>query len=203
MGELAGLVAGSGFASGLSLYATVLLLGLAGRYLDAGLVPEQLTATPVLVAAGVLTVVEFVADKVPWLDSTWDTIHTVVRPVGAAWVGAIIVNQPDLVDAAGIAAGDPVTAAVVSGLLAGIAHGAKATTRVAVNSSPEPFSNPIVSLLEDGVVVGLVWLAIEHPAIAVAVVVVLAVLALIVTVLLWRMARRVIRGRRRRRATAP
>lgn len=202
MGELAGLVAGSGFASGLSLYATVLLLGLAGRFLDAGVVPEQLTTTPVLVVAGVLTVVEFVADKIPWLDSAWDAIHTVVRPVGAAWLGVIIVEGQA---AAGVATpaldGEPVTAAIVAGLLAGVAHGAKATARVAVNSSPEPFSNPIVSLMEDGLVAGLVWVAIEHPRVAIAVVAVLTVAAVAVIVLLWRMARRVLRGRRRRRTT--
>lgn len=208
--DVVGLVAGSGFASGLSLYATVLLLGLAGRFLDVTQVPEQLTSTPVLVVVGVLAVVEFVADKIVWLDSTWDAVHTVVRPVGAAVLASLLVDaQPlqDVVDAGtdltaggvdlGAAAGS-----VLAGALALVAHSAKASTRVAVNSSPEPFSNPAVSLVEDGIVVGIVWLAIEHPVIAATVVAALTVVAITLVVVLWRLVRRVLRSRRGRPTTA-
>ena len=207
MGELAGLVAASGFASGLSLYATALLLGLAGRYLDGVPVPDELTTTPLLVVVGVLTAAEFVVDKVPWLDSAWDAVHTVVRPAGAAWLGLVLAEgmplSSDLAALAEGATGDGggVAAAITAGLLATVAHAAKASTRVAVNSSPEPFSNPTVSLLEDGLVGVLVWVAIEHPMVALAVVAVLTLLSLAVIVGLWRLVRRVLRARRRRRAT--
>lgn len=205
--DLVGLVAGSGFASGLSLYATILLLGLAGRFLDVATVPDDLTTTPVLVVVGVLTVVEFVADKVPWLDSTWDAIHTVVRPVGAAALGVMLVDGQPLVTDPAVAVGAEqgsggVLGGLIAALLAAVAHGAKASTRAAVNTSPEPFSNPVVSLLEDGLVVGLVWVAIEHPTIALVVVGVLTLLAIVVIIGLWRFVRRRIRNWRRRRATS-
>lgn len=198
MGDVLGLVAGSGFAAGLNLYATVLLLGLFGRWVDPGVVPEVLTSTPVLLAAGSLTAVEFVADKVPWFDSVWDTVHTVVRPVGAGLLAAVLLDGGPLVEGLaeggiGQVVGDGeiggATGALLAALLALLSHGAKASTRVAVNTSPEPFSNSIVSVAEDGVVAAMVWLAVEHPAIALAVVAVLAVLAVLVVVGLWRTVR--------------
>lgn len=192
MNEVVGLVAGTGFAGGINLYATALLLGLYGRWFESGAVPEQLTSTSVLVVAGVLTVVEFVADKVPWFDSMWDTIHTVVRPVGAALLAVLLVDG----DAAAISDG---LAGGTAGVLALTSHAAKASSRVAINTSPEPFSNSIVSVLEDGLVAVVVWLAVEHPVVALGVVAVLTLLAVGIVVALWRTVRS-IRSRMRQRS---
>lgn len=192
MNEVVGLVAGTGFAGGINLYATALLLGLYGRWFESGAVPEQLTGTSVLVVAGVLTVVEFVADKVPWFDSMWDTIHTVVRPIGAALLAVLLVDG----DAAAISDG---LAGGTAGVLALTSHAAKASSRVAINTSPEPFSNSIVSVLEDGLVAVVVWLAVEHPVVALGVVAVLTLLAVGIVVALWRTVRS-IRSRMRQRS---
>lgn len=179
MTEAFGLVAGSGFAAGVNLYATVLLLGVYGRWLDTDAVPELLTSTPVLAAAGALALVEFVADKVPWFDSLWDTIHTVVRPLGAVLLAMVLVDGD-------LAAMNEAAAGGMAGLLAFTAHAAKASTRVAVNTSPEPFSNSLVSVFEDGLVAVVVWLAVQHPLVAAVVVAVLVVLSLLIVVTLWR-----------------
>jgi hypothetical protein len=202
--EVVGLVAGSGFASGLSLYATVLLLGVAGRWLEAPGVPDDLTTVPVIAIAGTLAVVEFLADKVPWLDSTWDAIHTIVRPVGAAALGVMLVDAAAVAGATAGATdgeGSGVVAGLAAAVLASVAHGAKASTRVAVNTSPEPFSNPAVSLVEDGLVAVLVWLAVAHPVVAVVVVATLTVLSVLLVVGLWRVLRRFLGGRRDARTT--
>ena len=186
----------SGWASGLNLYGTVLLLGLAGRFGWAD-VPTDLQQTWVLVAAGVLYVLEFVVDKIPWADSAWDSVHTVIRPVGGGIVGAMF------------AAHDGGDAEVVAALLGGgfslTAHGAKASTRAMANTSPEPVSNIALSFAEDGVVAGMVALALAFPLIAGVVATVFAVASVAVTWILFRTVRRVWRRIRawwaRRRAT--
>jgi hypothetical protein len=176
-----GVIAGSGWASGLNLYLTTLMLGIAGR-LGWADIPEVLTRGDVMIVAGVLFMVEFFADKVPFLDSFWDTIHTFIRPLGAAAVGAVVAGQSGSIGAG--------VGGVVSGLLALDAHSAKATTRVAVNTSPEPVSNIAVSLFEDLGVALLVALAVTYPALTIVVVAVLVVAATVVTVWLWKTARR-------------
>ncbi len=192
MNEIVGLVAGTGFAGGVNLYGTALLLGLYGRWFESGAVPEQLTSTPVLAIAGVLTLVEFFADKIPWFDSLWDTVHTVVRPAGAALLAVVLVDGDTAAISEALAGG-------TAGVLALTSHAAKASARVAINTSPEPFSNSIVSLLEDGLVAVVVWLAVEHPAVALGVVAVLTLLAIGVVVALWRTVRS-IRSRMRQRS---
>lgn len=192
MNEVVGLVAGTGFAGGINLYATALLLGLYGRWFESGAVPEQLMSTPVLVIAGVLTVVEFVADKIPWFDSLWDTVHTVVRPVGAALLAVLLVDGD-------VAAISDALAGGTAGVLALTSHAAKSSSRVAINTSPEPFSNSIVSVLEDGLVAVVVWLAVQHPAVALGVVAGLTLLAVGIVVALWRTVRS-IRSRMRQRS---
>lgn len=184
MSEVVGLVAGSGFASGVNLYATVLLVGLYGRWVDGAAVPDVLMTTEVLVIAGALTVVEFLADKVPWFDSVWDAVHTVLRPAGAAVLAVVLVDGDTAAISEAVAGG-------TAGLLALTSHAAKASTRVAINTSPEPFSNSIVSLLEDGLVAVVVWLAVAYPYVALGVVAVLTVLALAIVVGLWRTVRAV------------
>jgi hypothetical protein len=155
--HLLAMAAALGWASGLRLYAVVFLTGLAGHLgwvpLPTGL---QLLQQPAMLwVSGGLVAVEFLADKVPWVDSLWDAAHTVIRiPAGAAL-------------AYGVFGGDQATwataAALLGGTLAATAHTAKATTRAAVNSSPEPFSNIALSLAGDAFVPAMLWLAWQHP----------------------------------------
>ncbi|MGH8927081.1 MAG: DUF4126 domain-containing protein [Acidimicrobiia bacterium] len=181
MVETVGLLAGSGWAAGLNLYLVTFLLGLAGR-LDWIDVPDVLQRTDVMIVAGVLYGVEFLADKIPYVDNVWDAVHTFVRPVGAAALGYVIAGDSASISAA--------VGSIVAGGLALSAHSAKATTRAAVNTSPEPFSNVVLSLFEDGLVAGLVALAIANPIIAIVIVGILAVLAVWITVKFFRAVRR-------------
>jgi hypothetical protein len=175
--ETIGLIAGSGWASGLNLYLVTLLLGISGRVGWAE-IPEVLTRLDVMIVTGVLFLVEFFADKVPYLDNLWDAIHTFVRPLGAAAIGAVIAGDSESIGAA--------VGAVVAGGLALDAHSAKASTRLVVNASPEPVSNIALSLVEDVSVALLIALAITYPLITAIVVGVLVVLATALTVWLWR-----------------
>jgi len=157
---------GLGLVSGLNLYATVLTVGLGIRLGVITLNPElsglAVLASPyVLIAAGVIYLVEFFADKIPWVDSVWDGVHTVIRPLGAAVIGATAIGVVE-----------PQTA-VIAALCAGVSlsgHSVKAGTRLLANHSPEPFSNIGLSLVEDVLVVIGSWLALAHPAIMVTIV---------------------------------
>jgi hypothetical protein len=159
--QLIALAAALGWASGLRLYLTVLLVGLAGHFEAIALPPGlQVLASPwVMGCAGVLAGVEFLADKIPLVDSAWDGLHTLIRiPAGAALVAGLV----------GGWAGDDgqawsVIAALLGGGLAAAAHTAKASTRAAINTSPEPFSNIGMSLLGDAAVPAMLWLAWAHP----------------------------------------
>ena len=168
--QLLAIAAGLGWASGLRLYAVVFLTGMAGYLgwvdLPSGL---KLLQSPVmLVASGLMLFVEFFADKIPGVDSVWDLIHTVVRvPAGAALAASVFGADQ---------ASWAMAAALMGGTLAATSHVAKATTRAAANTSPEPFSNIALSLLGDSVVPISLWLSWEHPtaffvALAVALVV--------------------------------
>jgi hypothetical protein len=175
-----GLLLGSGWASGINLYLVTLLLGIASR-LGWGGVPEVFGRTEFILIAAILAAVEFVADKIPYVDNVWDTLHTVIRPLGAAAIGALLTGETtSIVTAVG---------AVISGGLALNAHAAKASTRVAVNASPEPVSNIVLSLLEDVSVAGLMALALAFPLIATIVVLVLVVSAGALTIWLIRRMR--------------
>ncbi|WP_329226954.1 DUF4126 domain-containing protein [Streptomyces canus] len=181
------LVFTSGWASGVNAYAVVLLLGVFGA---AGLsddVPETLQRPEVLVAAGVLFLCEAVADKIPYVDSAWDSVHTVVRPVAGAWVGALLAGQSGSLS--------DVAAGLIGGSTALASHTVKAGTRMAVNSSPEPFSNVIVSLAEDLGVGGVVTFAMFHPE---AAAVIAGVLLLAGLLTLYFLISRIRRFRRRR-----
>lgn len=183
-----GVIAGGGWASGLNLYATVAFLGLAGRF-DWVDTPATLQQWWVIGIALGAYAVEFVADKVPYVDSAWDAVHTAIRPAGAAWLGFVLAGEDASVSRLALAA--------LAGGLALTSHGAKATTRAAVNVSPEPFSNIALSVFEDGVVFGVMSLALTYPRAALVVVLVLAVAAVAVTVALWRFVRRIFVRRRR------
>ena len=182
--ELLPLAFASGWASGLNAYATVLLLGLLGRFAHTGGIPDDFQRTDVLVVMGVLTLVEFVADKIPYVDSVWDTLSTIVRPVAGALIGALI----------GGANGDVTTIALaaVGGVTALLSHLTKAGLRLAVNTSPEPVTNIGVSLGENVAVTGVVALAAAYP---VAAAVVAGIIMVVGFVLLWFSLSRITKGR--------
>ena len=197
---LAGTALGLAVASGLSLYGATFLTGLLIQLgwvrLVPGWEPLAVLADPiVLTVAGALCAVEFFADKVPWVDSAWDAIHTVIRPIG----GAILASR---------ALGDlsPPAEVIALLLLGGVTlatHGAMASVRLAVNASPEPVSNLLLSLTENTLVVTAVWLALTHPWLALGLG--LATVALAVTGLVWLGGRALGLLRRRwpRRSTSP
>ncbi len=153
------LVLSNGWAAGVNAYAVVLLLGLAGRFglADA---PEALMRTDVLVAAGALYAVEFVTDKIPYVDHIWDAVHTAVRPTIAAGIGALFAGDADTLTQALAAAG--------SGATALASHAVKAGLRVAINTSPEPVTTISASLVEDFLVALVVVLALIQPWVALA-----------------------------------
>ncbi|HEX3118754.1 MAG TPA: DUF4126 domain-containing protein [Candidatus Acidoferrum sp.] len=185
--ETLGLALGAGFSSGLNLYATIATLGLLQRF---GVIhlPEQLQvlAHPwVLGIAIALYLIEFLADKIPLVDTVWDAIHTVIRPPAAALL------------AYGAAGAAPPEwrwgAALLAGGVALTSHGTKASTRAAANASPEPFSNWALSLGEDALAVWLTWLATVHPTATIVVVSILLVIAAFLIFHLFRFLRRAVR----------
>jgi hypothetical protein len=181
---------GFSFAAGLNLYATVAILGLASRYGWVALPPQYQVFDNTWIIGGALAlyVIEFIADKIPWVDSVWDAVHTVIRPVGGAVIAVATLGE-----------NTPATetmVALLGGALAASTHFSKSGTRVLANASPEPFSNWALSLGEDLFVVGLGVLALKYPA--AAAVVVIVCLALIVAFAAWIV--RAVRRRFRRRA---
>ena len=186
------LVFTSGWASGVNAYATVLLLGLLGRFAGLDDVPAGLERTDVLVAAAVMFLLEFVADKVPYLDSAWDAVHTVVRPTVGAAIGLLATGDATSLQGAVLAA--------TGGATALASHAVKAGLRLAVNTSPEPASNIVVSLVEDFSVAGVIALLLAAPWVAAAVAAVLLIFGVTLVVLLMSRIRRARAWRRARRA---
>jgi hypothetical protein len=186
--QLLALAAALGWLSGIRLYAAIFVVGAVGFLgwieLPPGL--QVLQHPGVLAASGFMCLVEFFADKIPLVDSIWDTVHTVIRiPAGAALAAAAL--GADSQAMAWIAA-------LLGGTLAATSHATKMTTRAAVNTSPEPFSNVAVSLFEDGFTLFMLWLAAEHPVIfAIALVLSIAV-AIVLLILLVKFLRIVLRG---------
>jgi hypothetical protein len=177
------------FASGLNVYATIAVLGLTEHYHLVAL-PEQFRAfdhPAVIGLALAMYLVEFVADKIPWFDSVWDAVHTVVRPIGGALVAVNAMG-----DASPFATA---LAALLGGSIAMTTHVTKAGTRAAVNTSPEPFSNWLLSLTEDAVAIALSYMALRHPyaAAAIAIVLLVAFITMASFIVAWvrrRVARR-------------
>ena len=192
-GELLPLVFTSGWASGVNAYATVLLLGLLGRFGGLDAVPAGLERTDVLVAAGVLYALEFVADKIPYVDSTWDAVHTAIRPTVGAVIGLLAAGQADSLETAVLTATGGVTALV--------SHLVKSGLRLAVNTSPEPASNIAVSVAEDVTVTGVIALILAAPWIAAGIAAVLLVSGTVLVILLASRIRRALRRRGRRPTT--
>lgn len=178
--ETLGFALGTSFASGLNLYATVAAAGLFQRL---GIVtlpePLQVLANPVVLGVALtLFLVEFIADKIPYVDSAWDALHTFIRPPAAALLSYSAFAGE------GIPEEWKLAAALLAGSVALTSHGAKASTRAAANASPEPVSNWTLSLLEDGLAVFLAWMAAEHPLLTGIVVVALVVVAVLV---IWKL----------------
>lgn len=181
--ETIGRTLGFSLAAGVNLYATVAILGLAARYGWVTL-PEQFQVFNndwVIALAGTLYVIEFVADKIPWVDSLWDSVHTLIRPVGGALIA--VASMGDL------SPGMQGVVALLGGTVAAGAHVTKAGTRVAANASPEPFSNWILSFLGDGFVIGLAFITLQYPLIALAVSVTILVLIVLIVRKVWKWLR--------------
>jgi Domain of unknown function (DUF4126) len=172
----------TGWASGINAYACVLMLGLLGRFAGVEEVPDALTRTDVMIAAGVLFAVEFVADKIPYVDSAWDTISTLIRPTVGAVIAALIASDSATLHQAVIVA--------TGGLTALTSHLIKASLRLAVNTSPEPVTNIAASSGEDVAVAGVVSLAAFHPEIALIIAAVLLLLGLIGVYVAFRFIKR-------------
>ena len=175
--------------AGINLYATVLIIGLAARFewVDLPASLDLLGSSWVIGGAAVLYLLEFLADKIPWVDSLWDGIHTLVRPVGAAVIAVAALGPAS--------PGMEVAAALLGAAIGASTHAAKGGTRLAVNASPEPASNIAISLFEDGFVVGLVLLLITHPLLGLG----LALAALIAVAVVLSVLLRVLLRRRRAR----
>jgi Domain of unknown function (DUF4126) len=186
------LVFTSGWASGVNAYAVVFLLGLLGRVGATDSVPASLQRTDVLVAAALLFLVEAVADKIPYVDSVWDVVHTVVRPAAGAVVAALLAG--DHGSFGQLAAG------AVGGGTALASHLVKAGTRMAINTSPEPASNIVTSLVEDTGVAAIVVFAVFHPVAAAVIAGLLLVLGLATLFFVASRIRRFLVRRRERRA---
>jgi hypothetical protein len=184
--ESLALVFSSGWASGVNSYLVVLVLGIADRAGGFGQIPDVLGRWEVLGAAGFLYAMEFVADKIPYVDSTWDAISTVIRPTVGAVIGVLLAGEANSLNEA--------VAGVVGGGTALASHLVKMGGRLAINSSPEPVTNITASVLEDVAVLGVVWFAIEHPYIAATVAAVLLVLG---SVMLYFVAKVIRKGWRR------
>lgn len=173
----------SGWASGINAYATVLVLGVLGRFANVPGIPEGFQRTDVLIIVGVLTAIEFIADKIPYVDSVWDGISTIVRPIAGAVIGAFYAG----------ATGDltTVTLAAVGGVTALASHVVKSGLRLAINTSPEPLTNVTASVGGDVAVTGVATLVALAPVTAAVVV---AVLLLVGFAVLWFAMSRVRRG---------
>ena len=175
---------GFSLAAGVNLYATVAILGLASRYNWVDL-PEQFKAFDnpwIIGAAGVLYVIEFVADKVPWVDTIWDSVHTLIRPVGGAVIAVASLGDASPTLTAGIA--------LLGGVVSAGSHATKAGTRVAANTSPEPFSNWFLSLAEDAFVIGLSFITLKYPLIALGVSIAILVLMVMIGRSIWKWLKR-------------
>lgn len=179
----------SGWASGINSYLVVLVLGLADRFGSVDQIPDVLGRWEVLVVAAILYAFEFVADKIPYVDSAWDVVSTTIRPVVGGVIGVLVAGDSTSLN--------EVVGGVVGGTTALASHSVKTGTRMAVNTSPEPFTNIGISAGEDVAVLAVMWFAVQHPYAAASIALTLLVLGLGLLWLAWRTIRR---GWRRFRA---
>jgi hypothetical protein len=175
----------SGWASGVNCYLVVLVLGLADRVGDSADIPDVLGRWDVLAIAFFMYAMEFVADKIPYVDSTWDAISTLIRPTAGAVIGALLAG-----DVSADQSLDTIVLASVGGVTALASHLVKGGVRLAVNSSPEPVTNIGISVLEDVTVFGVVVIAVQHPRLAAAIAGLLLAIGLVLLFLIARLVRR-------------
>lgn len=194
--DLATTLFSAGWASGINAYATVALLGILGRA-GVGEVPDQLQSDPVIAVAAVMYLIEFVTDKIPYVDNLWDSIHTLVRPAIAGAIGGAYGVDADLDSI------DEALAVGGSGVTALASHTVKALLRLGINTSPEPVSNIFVSLGEDIAVAGVTVLIVENPEVAAAVAAVFLAIGIALVVLLAKWIRRGWRRWQERRRGPP
>jgi hypothetical protein len=192
--ESVSLAFSSGWASGINSYLVVLVLGIADRVGDLAQVPDVLGRWEVLAVAAFVYAMEFIADKIPFIDSTWDAISTAIRPTVGAVIGVLLAGDATSLDQA--------VSGVVGGGTALASHLVKMGGRLAINSSPEPVTNIVASLVEDASVLAVVWFAIEHPRAAAAIAAVLLALGLVMLYFVAKLIRRGWRRFRRRRGPA-
>jgi hypothetical protein len=176
------LVFSSGWASGVNAYLVVLVLGFADRVSPTAEIPDALHRWDVLGVALFMYAMEFVADKIPYIDSTWDAVSTFIRPTAGAVIGVLMAGDADTLQQAVLG--------TVGGGTALLSHLVKAGGRLAINSSPEPVTNIGASIAEDITVLALVWFAIQHPRAAAAVAAVLLVLGLLMLYVVAKLVRR-------------
>ncbi len=192
MPSLMALAAGLGWASGLRLYALVFTLGALDRFAGVTLPGDLgvLSNAWVLGISGVLLLMEFLADKIPWLDSVWDSIHTFIRiPAGMGLAAAVMGDQ---------GAAMQVVMGLLGGTLAAGTHLAKAGTRAAINTSPEPFSNVLASTGEDVMFAGGMWALLTHPVVFLIGLVIFIVVASLLIYFLWRFIKTLFQSVRRK-----
>lgn len=190
--ETLSLAMGAAWTSGLNLYATIAALGIAGNAGMIQLPPDLLVLTNPLVigVACMMYAVEFFADKIPLVDSGWDVLHTFIRiPAGAVLAARAVGDASPALELAALLAGGTVALA---------AHGTKATVRLAVNASPEPFSNWVASVSEDVAALGGIWLIFHHPVLMLALVLGFTVFAVWFIPRLFRLAKRGLQALRNR-----
>jgi hypothetical protein len=173
----------AGWASGINAYLTVAVLSLAGRA-GVGEVPEALQSDGVLYVSLAMFAIEFVTDKVPYVDNLWDAVHTAVRPAIGSALGFELAGQE------GLDGLDEVLAGGGSGALALLSHAVKASLRLGINASPEPVSNIVASLTEDGLVAAVTAFSLENPELAAVLAVVLLVAGVVLVFLIWTRIRR-------------
>ncbi len=155
-----GALLGTSWASGVNIYLTVAVLGIAQRagWVDMPGNMDALSGLPVIIVAIVIYAVEFFADKIPYVDSTWDAVHTVIRPAGGALLAYMAMSDTD--------PAVQIPLALLCGAVSMDSHLTKATSRLAINASPEPITNSVASILEDGLVAGALFLVMRHPIIS-------------------------------------
>jgi hypothetical protein len=181
--EALSLAMGTAWTSGINLYATVAALGLAGRFemIELPQSLELLTNPIVIAVACIMYAIEFFADKIPYVDNGWDVLHTFIRvPAGAILAARSLGDMSPALELAALLAG---------GSIALAAHGSKAMTRLAINSSPEPFSNWLASFAEDVAVLGGIWIIFNHPWLMLALVLVFLVLIVWIVPKIFRLAK--------------
>ena len=194
--DLAAHVVSAGWASGVNAYLTVAMLSLLGRS-GAVEVPDELTSDPILIGALAMFAIEFVADKVPYVDNMWDVVQTLIRPAIGSWLGF------EFADAAAVGGTDEMLSGTTGGVTALASHVVKAGLRLGINTSPEPVSNVIASLTEDGLVAAIVAFSIEQPELAAVIALILLAAGIALVVLIWARIRRTLKRLMQRPSARP